>query len=697
MAQNTRKLVGVILMLAMLVAAIAAITVTASAEETATFVKVTEAPSDWSGTYLIVYEGDNVAFDGSRTTLDATFNTHSVTISDGSITSYAKYAFTIAAVDEGYTIQSASGYYVGQSSNANGLKSSKSTTYVNTISLNDDDTVNFVSGGAYLRYNSASDQARFRYYKSSSYSGQKAICLYKLDENAAGCSHTETIEITTTSCTEAVENGTACKKCGAWVGETTTVPATGHNFKNNVCANGCGEKLYTATFVSSGVEVDSLTSTVNDDHSINHTVTLPGVSDTYTGKTFAGWATASLDEDTTNAPTLYDPDYEWVLKNDTTFYAVYTYDVVNEGTTTYSYVLTDLADIKATDVVVITMTYEGTVYALNGGNGSSAAPAATILTVSGNSLSAAPTDNNLLWNIANDNGNITIYPNGKTDTWLYCTNSNNGVRVGTNANKVFTIDATSGYLKNTATSRYLGVYRTNPDWRCYTNTTGNTAGQTLGFYVQTATGTGDVTVPYYTTLPCVHSVKFDKVDFVDETPVAVYACETCGNTYNRSVFTFEGGSIRYAEADGTDCPTDAVDIRFGYTIDPNVLAWVEENGATIAWGWTYTAGGSTQGSKEGSYITADGNTNLVFTNVSFTNLATDINVTFSVTITVGDEQGTVTDDAQTRNTVEVLEMTALDERAEFAAAAAYAKKVLYAYDDEKYVAYAPSINEEENA
>ena len=40
-----------------------------------------------------------------------------------------------------------------------------------------------VSGGAYLRYNAstASGNLRFRYYKSSSYSSQKAIQLYKLE------------------------------------------------------------------------------------------------------------------------------------------------------------------------------------------------------------------------------------------------------------------------------------------------------------------------------------------------------------------------------------------------------------------------------------------------------------------------------------------------------------------------------------
>ena len=153
------------------------------------YVKVTSAPVDWSGDYLIVYEAGNVAFNGGLSTLDATSNTISVTISDGKIlatdaTNAAK--FTIVSNGDGtYTVQSVSGYYIGQTSNANGLKTDDATKYGNTLSINDDASVNIVSGGAYLRYNAAKDQLRFRYYKSSSYAGQKAIALYKYTDGVA--------------------------------------------------------------------------------------------------------------------------------------------------------------------------------------------------------------------------------------------------------------------------------------------------------------------------------------------------------------------------------------------------------------------------------------------------------------------------------------------------------------------------------
>ncbi len=153
------------------------------------FTKVTTAPADWSGTYLIVYEDGKVAFNGSLTKLDAAKNNVSVTITNGVI-AYSDdlngKTFTIAKSSSNYTIKSASGYNIGQTSNANGLKSSTSTTYANTLSINNDGSVNFVSGGAYLRFNAGTNDMRFRYYKSSSYTGQKAIHLYEYEEITSG-------------------------------------------------------------------------------------------------------------------------------------------------------------------------------------------------------------------------------------------------------------------------------------------------------------------------------------------------------------------------------------------------------------------------------------------------------------------------------------------------------------------------------
>ncbi len=147
------------------------------------FVKVTSSDEITDGDYLIVCENKSVAFNGALTTLDAVGNNISVSISDGVIVSddaTDAAVFTITARTEGgYFIKSASGYYIGQNSNANGLSSSTTTAYVNSISI-DGGNANIVSsGGAYLRYNADSDQQRFRYFKSGTYAAQKEIQLYK--------------------------------------------------------------------------------------------------------------------------------------------------------------------------------------------------------------------------------------------------------------------------------------------------------------------------------------------------------------------------------------------------------------------------------------------------------------------------------------------------------------------------------------
>lgn len=145
------------------------------------------------------------------------------------------------------------------------------------------------------------------------------------------------------------------------------------------------------------------------------------------------------------------------------------------------WVETDIANITPSDIVVIAMTNGVTTWALANDNGTSSAPTAVALEINKNKLKYDPA-NTLKWNINNSNGELIIYSNGYFNKWLYCTNTNgDGVRVGgTNSNNKFKI--TGNYLQHVATSRFVGVYPTNPDWRCYNNNTGNINGQTLKFY-----------------------------------------------------------------------------------------------------------------------------------------------------------------------------------------------------------------------
>jgi hypothetical protein len=161
-----------------------------------------------------------------------------------------------------------------------------------------------------------------------------------------------------------------------------------------------------------------------------------------------------------------------------------------------NWVKTDLADLTADDVFVIVSTKGSDSYAMSNDNGTSA-PDAVAVTVVGNSLSG-DIANNLMWTVSgNATDGYSFYPLGDTENWLYCNNSNNGVRVGTNDAKVFSLE--NGYLKHNGTSRYVGVYD-NQDWRCYTNTTGNIAGQTFAFYKFDADYTRTATVGNYGTI-----------------------------------------------------------------------------------------------------------------------------------------------------------------------------------------------------
>lgn len=145
------------------------------------YVKVTEDLDDWSGDYLIVYEDGNIAFNGGLETLDAVGNTIPVSIANGAIASDATIdaaKFTIEAIENGYSIKSASGKYIGRGADSNGLDANPDVVYTNSLYY--DGEMNIVgAGGAHLRYNSTSGQTRFRYFKSSTYSAQKAIQLYK--------------------------------------------------------------------------------------------------------------------------------------------------------------------------------------------------------------------------------------------------------------------------------------------------------------------------------------------------------------------------------------------------------------------------------------------------------------------------------------------------------------------------------------
>ena len=282
------------------------------------YVKVTETPADFSGEYLIVYEdakGDPkapVAFNGGLTTLDAASNTISVTITDNTIkatdaTNAAKFTITKSA--DGYTIKSASGYFIGQTTNANanGLKSSTTTYYSNNISINNDESAQVISGGTYLRYNnvSAINQGnqtglRFRYFKSDTYTNQQPIALYK--KSGSSASYTDY----TTGCHD--------------------VTITYYGFTGGYTTN------------CDGSDLNVITTRVNSAH------TIPSCAD-ITDPTTLGRKFLNLWKDQDGK--VHQPGETFIVTQDITLYAQWALNTESNIT-----LPTDVEDLANTDIVV---------------------------------------------------------------------------------------------------------------------------------------------------------------------------------------------------------------------------------------------------------------------------------------------------------------------------------------------------------
>ena len=143
------------------------------------------------------------------------------------------------------------------------------------------------------------------------------------------------------------------------------------------------------------------------------------------------------------------------------------------------WVMVGLNDLTEDDVFVIVGVYDEDESSFAMPNNGTNAPSAVDVTMVGNTL-AGDIAENLKWNLSIGEDGYTFYPNGETESWLYCNNTNNGVRVGTNENNVFTMTP-EGYLYNNATSRYIGIYN-RQDWRCYTSINNNIKNQTFAFY-----------------------------------------------------------------------------------------------------------------------------------------------------------------------------------------------------------------------
>ena len=146
--------------------------------------KVTEEPDSWAGEYVIVFEKsatEAFVFNGT----DAGKNYQSEVITNGAIALAdidTAHKVTIEAMSNGYAIKINNKYIYG-TKDSNKLNFG-TTQQLNTLELLSDGKVEIISNTSVLVFNNNSGDTnqRFRYYKSSTASGNLYIkpCLYKL-------------------------------------------------------------------------------------------------------------------------------------------------------------------------------------------------------------------------------------------------------------------------------------------------------------------------------------------------------------------------------------------------------------------------------------------------------------------------------------------------------------------------------------
>ena len=135
------------------------------------------------------------------------------------------------------------------------------------------------------------------------------------------------------------------------------------------------------------------------------------------GFDFEGWS---------DGTTTYDAGDEYTVNGDVTFAAQWT--AQSTGGDDHG-VLTELSDLTTSDVFVI-VGNNGSNYAMKNTDASNSGPAVIAVTVSGTELTGIVPDN-INWNISGNATDGYIFsPNGSTTTWLYCTNNNTGLRIG---------------------------------------------------------------------------------------------------------------------------------------------------------------------------------------------------------------------------------------------------------------------------
>ena len=335
--------------------------------------------------------------------------------------------------------------------------------------------------------------------------------------------------------------------------------------------------------------------TVTSNYSGDLTKIASGTSITVTATPATGY---TLEYMKANGVNVENP-FTFAIEGDTEITASF----VQEQASTTEWVLTTPSALKTGDIILIVDKYSSR--AMSNDNGTSAAPSATSVTLNTNKdkVTAGVTAA-LQWEVTKtDNAfNFTV-PNGTTH--LYCTNTNNGVRVGTNANQAFTIN--NDYLYNTATSRYLGVYN-NQDWRCYDNTTGNIANTEIAFYKKVETGSHSVNVGTITgegtITPSSTSANTGDVITVTATPATGY--ELTALAYNGTAIDITSTPYTFTMPDADVTLTATFSLKnyvVAYEVTPSTAAANSGNRVGLISGAPYDDQTQASYSKMGTLVT----------------------------------------------------------------------------------------------
>ena len=318
-----KKILSMILAIAMVVSMFAGITITANAASVNdVFTKITSLDDLTSGEYLVVgatTTGNNTATVGAMTTGTAgymsictpTIAGNDITFDGTAVTETAIWTVTRTEADSvvSFTLQDNASLYLHNSANTKNKAYVGETAEALTIESGDATvagtfTVSRASGTyKYLNWNYNNGSPRFAFYNAQNNSATMCAYLsfYKLNTSGDACTHANATSTVTTeaTCTTAGEASWTCPDCSeTW---TTVISATGHTWDDGVetTAPTCtedGVKTYTCSVCQA-----------------TKTEVIPATGHTYVGGTCSVCGAAepapSYYEPLTAAPDTWDGTY----------------------------------------------------------------------------------------------------------------------------------------------------------------------------------------------------------------------------------------------------------------------------------------------------------------------------------------------------------------------------------------------------